>query len=104
MCGLFPQGRISERRHLADGREAKLIDGNRNRVVWVGRQIPHELKEAVKILGLSVEALRNLNRLDPRAAAIFAVIVSAQDDDVTKALGRLLRLSKVMHLLDFGVL
>jgi hypothetical protein len=89
---------------LADGREAKLIDGNRNRVVWVGRQIPHELKEVVKILGLSVEALRNLNRLDPRAADLFALIVSAQDDDVTKALGRLLRLSKVMHLLDYGVL
>jgi hypothetical protein len=89
---------------VADGREVKLIVGDRNRVVWVGRKIPDELKQVVEILGLSVEALRNLERLDPRATDLFAVIVSAQDDDVAKALGRLLRLSKAMHLLDYGVL
>jgi len=89
---------------LADGREAKLISANRNRVVWVGRQIPDELTQVVEILGLSVESLRNLDRLDPRAADLFAVLVSAQDGDEAKALGRLLRLSKNMHVLDYGVL
>jgi hypothetical protein len=89
---------------LADGREAELIVGNRNRVVWVGRQIPNELKEVVEILGLSVEALRNLDRLDPKAADLFAVLVSAQDEDEAKALGRLLRLSRTMRVLDYGVL
>lgn len=89
---------------MADGREAKLIPGNRSRVVWVGRQIPDELRYVVEVLGLSVEALRNLDRLDPRAADLFAVLVSAQDEDEHKALGRLLRLSKTMHVLDYGVL
>jgi hypothetical protein len=89
---------------LADGREAKLIPDSRNRVVWVGRQIPDELTHVAGVLGLSVEAFRSLDQLDPRAADLFAVFVSTQDEDEAKALGRLLRLSKSMHVLDYGVL
>jgi Arc/MetJ family transcription regulator len=90
---------------LADGREAQLIGGDRNRVVWVGRQIPEELQEAVKVLGLSdVDAVRNLERFDVSAADLFAVFVSAVGNDVDKALGRLLRLLRTMHVLDYGVL
>jgi hypothetical protein len=89
---------------LADGWEAKLIVGNRERVVWVGRQIPSELQQVVKILGLSVEAVRNVEQFDASVADLFAVIVSAVDDDADKAMGRLLRLSTTLHALDYGVL
>jgi hypothetical protein len=80
------------------------VIGRRNRVVWVGRQIPEELQEIVGILGLSVEAVRQLERIDVRTSDLFAVIVSAVGHDAGKALGRLLRLSKEMHVLDYGVL
>lgn len=89
---------------MADGREAELIGSQRSRVVWVGRRIPKELQDAAGFLGLTVEEVRYVQRIDVTAADLFAVIISAVGDDLDKALARLLRLSKTMHVLDYGVL
>ncbi|MHB8217086.1 MAG: hypothetical protein ACYDDS_13505 [Candidatus Sulfotelmatobacter sp.] len=88
---------------MADGREAKLIGVDRNRVVWIGRQIPDELRRVTNVLGLSVDEVRNLERLDVSVEDLFAVFVSAVDDDAAKAEGRILRLI-TKHVLDYGVL
>lgn len=88
---------------MADGREAELIGVDRNRVVWVGRQVPDELQRVTNVLGLFVDEVRNLERLDVSAADLFAVFVSAVDGDADKAEGRILRLI-TMHVPDYGVL
>ena len=88
---------------MAYGWEAQLNADGRNRVVWVGRQIPDQLQEVVNILGLTVTAVRDVKRIDAKAAYLFAVLVSAVGDDAAKAESRLLRLS-TMHMPDYGVL
>jgi hypothetical protein len=48
--------------------------------------------------------VRQVKRIDVSAGDLLAVIVSAVEEDAEKALGRLLRLSMTMHVLDYGVL
>jgi len=88
---------------VAYGWEAKLSADGRNRVVWVGRQIPDELQTVVQVLGLNVTEVRDAKRIDAKAADLFAVFVSAVGADAAKAESRLLRLS-TMHIPDYGVL
>jgi hypothetical protein len=80
------------------------VTGIRNRVFWVGRQVPEELRQIVGVLGFSLEATSQPERIDTRAADLFAVIVSAIGPDAGKAFGRLLWLSKEMHALDYGAM
>jgi hypothetical protein len=72
--------------------------------VWLGRGIPGQLLSVAPILGLTVEQTRDPARIGANAADLFAVIVSGISHDNSKALGRLLRLAKTMHILDYGVL
>jgi hypothetical protein len=88
---------------MADGWEAQLNAHGRNRVVWVGRQIPDQLQKVVQVLGLSITEVRDVKRIDAKAADLFAVFISAVGADAAKAESRLLRLS-TMHIPDYGVL
>jgi hypothetical protein len=89
---------------LADAGNSELIESSRIRVVWIGREVPDELSLVANVLGLTVETVRNIERIDIKAADLLALIVSAAGKDVDKALGRLLRLAKTMRVLDYGVL
>jgi hypothetical protein len=74
-------------------------------VAWVGRRkVPAELQKVVSTLGLTVEAVGDLEQFNVTAADLFAVIVSAIGKDVGNARSKLLRLLKTMHVLDYGVL
>jgi hypothetical protein len=90
---------------LADGWEAELIGIPRSRLAWVSRRkVPAELQRVVSTLGLTVEAVGDLEQFNVSAADLFAVIVSAVGKDVGNARSKLLRLLKTMHVLDYGVL
>jgi hypothetical protein len=80
------------------------VSDARNRVVWVGKEIPNDLRDVAGILGLSVEAIQNLQSFRANAADLLAVLVSGAGEDETKALGRLLRLAREVHAIDYGVL
>ena len=75
----------------------------RNRVVWVGRQIPEALRQVTATLGLNLVATRNLQGFAMDAADLLAVIVAASGHDATKAFGRLFGLLQELHALDYGV-
>jgi Ternary complex associated domain 9 len=81
------------------------VNSTRNRVVWLGRRVPEELRQIATVLGFSVQAVIEVESVDATAPDLLAVFVSgAGDDEKRKAFGRLLRLAKEMHLLDYGVL
>lgn len=71
--------------------------------MWVGRQIPENLRYVGGMLNLSVEAISDITEFKAGAEDLLAVIVSAAGQDVQKAQGRLLRLLTT-HVQDFGVL
>lgn len=76
----------------------------RHRVVWVGKEIPDSLGEVAGILGLSVEAVQDLSGFEAGAPDLGAVLISGNAEDESKALGRLLRLAREVHAIDYGVL
>jgi hypothetical protein len=80
------------------------LSDSRNRVVWVGREIPDSLDDVARILGMSVEGVQDLTGFEAGAADLGAVLVSGDAEDESKALGRLLRLAREVHAIDYGVL
>jgi hypothetical protein len=79
--------------------------GDRNRVVWVGREIPEELRVVSNLLGLALgEPVRNVRRIDVASPDLFTILISADGHDFGKVQGRLPQLFTDTHIFDFGVM
>jgi hypothetical protein len=87
---------------MAVTREAPLTSDRRATVLWVGRQIPEDLRIVASVLGLKLANPR-INKIDSTAPDLHSVLVSMDDLGDLKAQGRLMHLLS-KNPLDYGVM
>ena len=82
--------------------ETPLISDRRATVLWVGRQIPEDLRTVASVLGLKLANPR-INKIDSTAPDLHSVLVSMDDLGDVKAQGRLMHLLS-QNPLDYGIM